>query len=31
MSYFIIVITSITDMFISMATPFEVHIKALWD
>ena len=31
MSYIIIVIICITDMFMPMATPFELQIEALWN
>ena len=31
MSYFIMVITGITDIFMSIATPFELKIKASWN
>ena len=31
MSYLIMVINSITDMFMSTATPFELQILAFWN
>ena len=31
MSYFILVITSITDIFMSKANRFELQIKAFWN
>ena len=31
MSYFIMLITNITDIFMVMVTPFELQIKAFWN